>query len=108
MSSVKLETFTAGDGVNPRRGQTVTVHYEGHLSDGTQFDSSRQRGKPFSFRLGQGQVIKGWDLGLSKMSKGQKARLTIPPELGYGNKGAGGVIPPDATLVFDIELINFS
>ena len=108
MSSVKLETFTAGDGVNPRRGQTVTVHYDGQLADGTPFDSSRQRGKPFSFRLGQGQVIKGWDLGVSKMSKGQKCRLTIPPELAYGDKGAGGVIPPDATLVFDIELISFS
>ena len=107
MSSVKLETFTAGDGVNPKSGQTVTVHYDGRLEDGTQFDSSRNRGQPFQFRLGQGQVIKGWDLGVSRMSKGQKCRLTIPPELGYGAKGAGGVIPGGATLVFDIELIDF-
>ena len=107
MSSLKLETFKNGNGQHPQPGQTVSVHYVGKLEDGTTFDSSRQRGKPFQFKLGQGQVIRGWDVGVAKMSKGQHCKLTIPPEMGYGANGAGGVIPPNATLVFDIELLDF-
>ncbi|MDH3900587.1 MAG: FKBP-type peptidyl-prolyl cis-trans isomerase [Gammaproteobacteria bacterium] len=89
-------------------GQTVIVHYTGWLEDDTQFDSSRDRGEPFSFPLDCGLVIPGWDEGVKGMQIGGIRRLTIPPELGYGSQGAGGVIPPDATLVFEIELLEIS
>lgn len=105
--SVKLETFKTGDGRVPQPGQTVSVHYDGRLENGTQFDSSRKRGQAFEFKLGQGQVIKGWDIGVAKMSRGQKGRLSIPSQLAYGQRGAGGVIPPNANLIFDIELLDF-
>lgn len=105
-SGLKLEMIKDGTGPNPQPGQTVTVHYTGTLSDGKKFDSSRDRGEPFSFRLGQGQVIRGWDEGLALMKVGSRAKLTIPPQLGYGARGAGGVIPPNATLIFDVELLG--
>jgi len=85
----------------------VTVHYTGTLANGNKFDSSRDRGKPFQFRIGTGEVIRGWDEGVAKMSKGQRAKLTISPDYGYGAQGAGGVIPPNAQLIFDVELIDF-
>lgn len=97
-----------GDPVKP--GQTAVVHYTGWLSDngnpGQKFDSSRDRGQPFSFRLGAGQVIRGWDEGVAGMRPGGKRRLTIPPDLGYGARGAGNAIPPNASLIFDVELIE--
>lgn len=95
-----------GTGATPEAGQTVYVHYTGLLTDGTKFDSSLDRNRPFSFRLGAGQVIRGWDEGISTMKVGGKRRLIIPPELGYGARGAGGVIPPNATLIFDVELLR--
>jgi peptidylprolyl isomerase len=107
-SGLKYEVIKAGDGATPKTGQTVVVHYTGTLEDGTKFDSSRDRGQPFSFKLGVGQVIKGWDEGLSTMKVGDRRKLIIPPELGYGARGAGGVIPPNATLIFDVELLKIS
>ena len=95
-----------GTGAQAKVGDTVSVHYTGTLTDGTKFDSSRDRGEPIEFPLGQGRVIKGWDEGIVKMHVGDQAILVIPPTLGYGSRGAGGVIPPDATLIFIVELVN--
>ncbi len=95
-----------GTGSIAQAGQTVTVHYTGWLENGTKFDSSVDRGQPFSFPLGAGRVIKGWDEGVQGMKVGGKRKLTIPANLGYGARGAGGVIPPNATLIFDVELLG--
>lgn len=95
-----------GTGDTAKAGQTVSVHYTGWLTNGKKFDSSVDRGQPFSFRLGVGQVIKGWDEGVQGMKIGGKRKLTIPSNLGYGARGAGGLIPPHATLVFDVELLG--
>ncbi|TVQ48532.1 MAG: FKBP-type peptidyl-prolyl cis-trans isomerase [Gloeocapsa sp. DLM2.Bin57] len=107
-SGLKYIDVTEGDGVTPQTGQTVTVHYTGVLENGKKFDSSRDRNQPFSFKIGVGQVIKGWDEGVGTMSVGGHRQLIIPPELGYGSRGAGGVIPPNATLIFDVELLKIS
>nr|XP_039272529.1 peptidyl-prolyl cis-trans isomerase FKBP1B-like [Styela clava] len=105
---VTVETTQAGDGTNfPKPGQTVEVHYTGTLTDGKKFDSSRDRGKPFQFKIGKGQVIKGWDEGVAQMSKGQRAKLTCTSDYAYGAAGYPPVIPKNATLIFDVELINF-
>ena len=97
-----------GTGEVAANGHQVSVHYTGWLTDGTKFDSSVDRGRPFAFPLGAGHVIKGWDQGVAGMAIGGKRKLTIPPELGYGARGAGGVIPPNATLVFEVELLALS
>ncbi len=105
-SGLKYEEKTVGTGDSPSRGQTVRVHYTGWLTDGTKFDSSVDRGSPFEFVLGVGSVIKGWDEGVASMKVGGRRTLVIPPELGYGPRGAGGIIPGNATLVFDVELLG--
>jgi len=105
-SGLKYEVLKKGTGAVAKAGQNVSVHYTGWLTDGTKFDSSVDRGTPFQFSLGAGQVIKGWDEGVAGMKVGEKRKLTIPPDLGYGERGAGGVIPPNATLVFDVELLG--
>ncbi|MFH1192718.1 MAG: FKBP-type peptidyl-prolyl cis-trans isomerase [Candidatus Jorgensenbacteria bacterium] len=102
---LKINDLVTGAGAEAKAGQTVTVNYAGTLADGTKFDSSYDRGTPFSFLLGAGQVIEGWDEGVAGMKVGGKRLLIIPPELGYGSAGAGGVIPPNATLTFDVELL---
>ncbi|RMG44649.1 MAG: FKBP-type peptidyl-prolyl cis-trans isomerase [Candidatus Dadabacteria bacterium] len=109
-SGLKYEDLKSGSGKLAEKGHTVIVHYTGWLSEsgkpGKKFDSSLDRGQPFSFPLGAGRVIKGWDEGVAGMKVGGKRRLIIPPELGYGSRGAGGVIPPNAELIFDVELLD--
>ena len=105
-SDLKIEITQKGSGAEAANGTSVSVHYTGKLTDGTKFDSSLDRGTPFTFTLGQGSVIKGWDQGVLGMMVGEKRTLTIPSELGYGSAGAGASIPPNATLIFDIELLD--
>lgn len=105
-SGLVYEDVKVGSGAEAKAGQMVTVHYTGWLTDGTKFDSSKDRNEPFQFALGRGQVIRGWDEGVAGMKVGGIRKLTIPPDLGYGSRGAGGVIPPNATLVFDVELLG--
>lgn len=107
-SGLKYEDLVEGDGEQATAGNNVTVHYTGWLTDGTKFDSSLDRNDPFRFPLGGGRVIRGWDEGVQGMKVGGKRRLTIPPQLGYGAAGAGGVIPPNATLVFEVELLEIA
>ena len=105
-SGLKYTDLKAGTGTEAKSGDVVEVHYTGWLENGTKFDSSLDRGRPFKFKLGAGQVIKGWDQGVAGMKVGGKRKLTIPADLGYGRQGAGGVIPPGATLIFDVELLS--
>lgn len=104
-SGLRYQIIQKGDGVQAEKGKSISVHYKGQLTDGTVFDSSYQRKQPIDFTVGTGQVIKGWDEGLQLMKVGDKARLVIPSQLAYGSQGAGGVIPPNATLIFDVELM---
>lgn len=105
-SGLRYQIIQKGEGKSAEKGKTVSVHYKGQLADGTVFDSSYKRNKPLDFTVGVGQVIPGWDEGIGLLQVGDKARLVIPSDLGYGSRGAGGVIPPDATLVFDVELMD--
>ena len=105
-TGLTIEDVVVGDGAAATAGQQVKVHYTGWLTNGTKFDSSKDRNDPFVFPLGAGRVIKGWDEGVQGMKVGGKRKLTIPPALGYGARGAGGVIPPNATLVFEVELLG--
>ena len=110
MASLGIEDLVVGHGDTAAKGQQVTVHYTGWLDNngikGSKFDSSKDRNQPFEFSLGRGQVIKGWDQGVEGMKVGGKRKLTIPPDLGYGARGAGGAIPPNATLLFEVELLG--
>ena len=107
-SGLQIEKLAEGTGAQAKAGDRVRVHYTGWLTNGTKFDSSVDRGEPFEFLLGRGQVIRGWDEGVATMNVGDKVRLTIPPEMGYGSRGAGRVIPPGATLVFEVELLGIA
>jgi len=106
VTELKMEDIKVGTGAVAETGKSVTVHYTGWLTNGTKFDSSKDHGQPFTFHLGGGEVIKGWDQGVAGMQVGGVRKLTIPPNLGYGARGAGGVIPPNATLVFEVELLG--
>ncbi|HBH24781.1 MAG TPA: hypothetical protein DDY13_15350 [Cytophagales bacterium] len=106
--SLGLKILEKGSGVLPDSGQNVTVHYTGSLSDGTIFDSSYERKAPFTFQVGTGRIIKGWNMAITKLPVGSKALVRIPPELGYGKRGAGGVIPPNAVLYFELEVLEVS
>jgi FK506-binding protein 1 len=109
MPEVEIETLQEGDKTTfPKAGQKVTCHYVLTLTNGKKIDSSRDRGSPFEFNIGRGEVIQGWDEGLMKVSVGQRAKLTIPAEMGYGAKGVPGCIPPNSVLVFDVELLKVS
>lgn len=105
---LQKEIIKAGEGESVKNGNTVTVHYSGFLLDGTKFDSSVDRGNPFVFKIGNGMVIEGWEKGILDMKVGEKVKLTIPSDMAYGERGAGGVIPPNATLVFEVELLKIS
>jgi FKBP-type peptidyl-prolyl cis-trans isomerase len=105
-SGLQYIDFKVGNGASPQKGQVAIVHYTGWLDDGKKFDSSRDHGKPFGFKVGMGQVIKAWDEGVATMKIGGVRRLIVPPELGYGARGAGNVIPPNARLTFDVELLD--
>jgi len=105
-SGLQYIDLTVGDGAEAKAGQRVRVHYTGWLTNGKKFDSSVDRREPFAFGLGLGEVIRGWDEGVAGMKVGGKRKLTIPPSLGYGARGAGGVIPPNATLLFEVELLG--
>jgi FKBP-type peptidyl-prolyl cis-trans isomerase len=108
MDEVKIEVLKEGTGEVSKKGDTLTVDYVGTLTDGTKFDSSIDRGTPFSFTLGQNRVIQGWEQGMLSMKVGEKRRLTIPASLGYGSRGAGGIIPPNATLIFEVDLLKIN
>ena len=105
-TGLQYEDRVIGKGESPKMGQEVSVHYTGWLTDGKKFDSSKDRGQPIVFKIGVGQVIPGWDEGVSTMKVGGKRKLTIPPDLGYGAHGRNGVIPPNATLIFEVELLS--
>jgi FKBP-type peptidyl-prolyl cis-trans isomerase len=106
MTNLQMEFLKVGTGISPEAGQIAVVHYTGRLTDGTKFDSSVDRNEPFEVAAGLGQVIAGWDIALLRMRTGDKARVTIPPDLAYGPGGIQGVIPPNATLIFEMELIE--
>lgn len=106
VTELKIEDLVVGTGPEAVSGNLISVHYTGTLTNGTKFDSSKDRGEPFEFTLGAGQVIQGWDKGFNGMKIGGKRKLTIPSEMGYGAQGAGGVIPPNATLIFEVELLG--